>query len=398
MRRVLPLAAALGGWAIACQVFVTLEVTTEPTLVDAGADVVRPTNEVPRPMTACDETTFAPPSVAGGIGPTYDVALAYLEVDPSGKSLAGDAGVDLCPNVGFDLDQKRTCIDDTGQSTGSAQCPGDASGCAWGASCKNPNLKTNCDSPGGVDNSFGLVANATFLGAIPGVNPNDVLPTAALANGSRNVLMRIVGYDGEADDDDVKIQIFGSTGLATTTRALPDTGVDGGPIWDRRSRREWYIDPVTVHDGSRVPNVIADAYVHNYVLVGRAASFPMPLGATGVLSLEDVRIAGELRRSDDSWSIVKGRIGGHIRLRPLLATIYSLSIASAGQLRQICHSDFVDAIHQHACELADLSSDGGEGCDAISFGAAFAAVPAILGDKRAVSFANNPCDASVECP
>lgn len=276
----------------------------------------------------------------------------------------------------------------------------DVRSCPFGPSCINPGAEPVCDAPLGIDNALGQVANAAFLGSFSGLSAADVVPNAALTTGTSNVLLRIAGYNGEADDSRVEIQLFGSTGLAATTMALPDAARDGGEQpWDQRSRREWYIDPETLHDDTSIPKAVGDGYVTGHVLVASVAQFPLPLGTQTNIIVDGVTLTAELRRSTGGFSLVRGRIGGYVTVARVLQTVLSLTFAVGDQVKPICGSDFEPLARAKGCGLADLARENDAGrCDAVSFGAAFAAVPAIIGDKLARRGITVACDASTECP
>lgn len=404
MRRSAAVLAALAGPAAAtaaCQLVVTLEANVESAdpgdATAASLDVVPQSPKSPDP---CDRSTLGPRTLEGGTGPVIDLALGYIELDPSARTLENDAGVELCPAVGFDLDEKATCYDDAGARVSGHCASADLRACPSGPSCANPAAALVCDTPGGIDNALGQVANAAFLGGFVGLSAGEVTPNAALSAGTNNVLVRIAGYSGEADDDQVGVQFFGSTGLASSTFALPDAGLDASaPVWDQRSRREWYVDPSTVHADSLIPNAVGQGYVTGHVLVASVDQFPLPLGSNATVLVEGVQFSAELRSTGSGWSLVRGRIGGYVKIARVLRTLFSLTFATGNQVHPVCGSDFEAFARSKACSLADLARANDAGvCDALSFGATFVAVPAIIGDKLARSTITVPCDASVECP
>jgi hypothetical protein len=153
-----------------------------------------------------------PPSKVAASQADQELVFAAIDSDV-GDSSEGPNGAPRYKSMGYDLDH--TC---TGQGQGS--------------SCAKPDWETTAvplDSPQGRDNS----ANAVFYQASLFVPPDQRVFSdfkADLDSGSQTVLVRIRGYNGQANDDRVEVAVFAGT--------LWESVLAGGPppIWDGHDR------------------------------------------------------------------------------------------------------------------------------------------------------------------
>ena len=171
-----------------------------------------------KPGSDCAGSTTAPtcahrvppsrPSVKGS-GGTLDLvfAVSYAYYG-TGQSSVDDAGKPAYLGYGFDLDN--TC-------TGEGQGP----------SCLEPSWADadHTDGDQGIDNALGqAVAMELPVG-------QDGPTTETVAN----QIIRVRGYSGEADDDEVDVAVYVGFGLA------PRDGGGTGLLWDGKDR--WMILP-----------------------------------------------------------------------------------------------------------------------------------------------------------
>ncbi len=114
--------------------------------------------------------------------------------------------VDLDPShpIGLNLD-------------GVCTCPG-ASSCALPAKARS---MADCDNPQGVD----LVMNRAFAQF---QNLVCVPLAQSIAAGYSNILLRIAGYNGQADDDTLTVELYVSIG----TTPMDDAGTPTPPAYD----------------------------------------------------------------------------------------------------------------------------------------------------------------------
>lgn len=387
--------------ALACQILADVTLPDRPTPTtpaeDAASSDAGPSAN-PVPFACSEELLDAAPTNVGGGALTLDFVMSTVRYNTN-----EEAGARFCPYAGFDLDHKQTCAQPV------ATCPpGDAAACAWGPSCNNAlgDPKLQCDLPGGIDNAFQNIDRGIGL-LLTGTNQFDV--DGIFAHGLGNIVLRLSGYNGLPDDDDVGMGLFASSGLASTVEPLPDAaGPDGAPLpedrWDQRSLREWYVDPDSVSNPSGpppfVPKYFADsARVVHGVLVAHSALTPAPFALSLNSTMRDTTFTAEVRRLDDGqWILTRGRIGGRMRMLDLLQTLASTPYsAPTGGTQTLCASSSLPQAVQFLCGLADLGTPLGGDCNEFSIGLGFVAVPAIVGEIKSLPQRAPLCDASLRC-
>lgn len=425
------LALLAGSTLVACHLIAGLDAPSAAEApLEAGADADAGAPVLP---SACDDSTPPRParvSAAGNELPFFDLVLGYI------NSVArADAGRELCPVAGFNLDTVTTCQGpDGGRKVD--KCPVGGASCPWAPSCANANSaddETACDLPGGTDNALGKLLSPQTIALIPGANPDDADPYRLLRSGAANLLIRILGYNGDPDDDDVSAAFLGSTGLASTSQATVESGAASSPSlerWDGRSLREWYVDPNDLAESLEVFPVV-HGYVSNHVLVLQGATFPLPIFLGYRIALKEARLTGELRKlPNGAWEIVRGRIGGRISPTDLIKTLSSIPFGAKEGKGRVCNDqDLMLQLKSFVCQYADLpataetvldaaTSDGADAdadadvdasadadadasadagvqsCKMISVGAAFVAVPATRGTPWAQPSEAGPCPPS----
>jgi hypothetical protein len=294
-----------------------------------------------------------------------------------GTKTNDNAGRPRYQDIGLDLDH--TC-------TGEGEGP----------SCKEPPWANadHHDGVDGIDNSAGQWA----ADALPG-GPDSTTATATVAE----MMFRVHGYSGRADDDQVEVSLYVALGLAPRE----DGGV--GPFWDGYDR--WRILPemlVPPGDGG-TPSVDQpqfrddQAYVSGGVLVAKFDGALWPAGLdrapTWLTKVEQVVIAGHLARVGDTWELQNLVTGVRIRLPDALIAAARFPIA-LGADQYVCQLPTAyDGLRQQLCRYLDIASgpdSPSSVCDAASGGSLLQAKPALFGDVRPPSPATlPPCDPSV---
>jgi hypothetical protein len=386
-------APALGTFALACQSIVSLSSRPASDAAIAAPEVIG---------TVCGDpgAIHAPQTGSPEQAKPFTIVLGYGSFTPTPDP---DAGVELCPSAGYDLDDKSTCFDDAGNQHEPRDCTeADAVACSFGPSCNNPNWDSvakwgrTCDLPTGEDNAVGLAFRS--LGPlVPAIQLADVDLPKYLRSGQGNLMVTVSGYNEQADDPNVTLAILRSSGIVATGGRMPETEPDGAipmaePVaWDGNSVREWYVDPESYLVGG-IPREIVTGFVKDYVLVVRAGHMSLP--SSFQLEGETVTLTGELRKRTDGWALVRGRIGGRISTHAALQQMGILPIKHANDvLKPLCEDDFFSVLRSLLCKTADLGD--GE-CNYLSIGLGFVAVPGVVGPTRARSQVPEPCPTQVD--
>jgi hypothetical protein len=366
-----------------------------PVASDAGAD----TAPAPTP-TACDDSTLSPPAnaPAGGTLTPIDFVLGYVTVQ---EKPPPDAGVELCPVNGLDLDHRHTCYDDEGKRN-DGRCPDGGLDCSWGASCRSET--PSCDGPGGSDNSLAALTQSLSLvvqqpGALLDAN-------VTLRTGAGNMILRLGGYNEQPDDAEVELSVLLSSGLTTTMGQFDDAGGMHTPPtvqWDGRSLREWTVEPNSYRkDFPDAPRWTTHGYVHNHVLVteanpGEGLPLPIQLGELQT-PLKEAKLIAELRQVDGHWEMVRGRIAGRLTASDMLYLAANVQYVTGDGSTRVCDIfGFVASLKTLICPHADLPNEPGGACASMSFGAGFVAVPGVLGTRRPVPQILHGCDPVGDC-
>ncbi len=299
-------------------------------------------------------------------------------LDESGK-LNDEAWKD----IGFDLD---------GVCTGVDSCAGDDSP----PSCKPTVPQISIDGHDCRDNTFGRLEYTAAL--VPELSKkyglSDDAFNCALCVGDYNYLFKVSGYNGEPNDDQVRVDLYPSPGLE---RPLP---------WDC-TNPSWVDHPCFTPDnqftvsadsmsqpkpGPDLPEAkIFDdkAYVRDGYLV---VSFPddtyfwfpgyKALVVAYPLRLQKGIVAGKLTRGGDGvWRITDGIIGGRVRGTDIVQGFRDLGLCEADKKS---YDVMVDFVNKNLDVLADGRNDPNATCDSMSAGIAFKAQQVLAGKVATV--------------
>jgi hypothetical protein len=362
----------------ACQVLVPLDnkgASAEQTERNDGSATGLPdpcgAGTIPRPEKPSPNESALPDLV---------FAVNTLRFEPE---LPADAGSELCRVGGFNLDEKETCYENGAQHDPN-DCPGGSLDCAWSPACKNgSNRHDPCDEPGGIDNAIGK-GLSTLTNRLPFVPKYLFDPMYSLRTGQAGVILRLAGYNGALDDQYVSFIVLRSSGLENRAHSLLDAGADAadqtGAIWDGLSLRRWDIHPQSIARDDPP----STGWVTNGILRVKVDRLMIPLGGRG-FEVKDVTMTGELRQIDGAWQIIRGRVGGHISVADMLQAVALFPTRSGDKTIPLCAvaRGQMEQLKAALCEFADLPADGTQGaCEAVSVGARFTAVPALLGMVR----------------
>jgi hypothetical protein len=321
-----------------------------------------------------------PPNVTahGGTndGGTYDGGELDLVLPMHsvwyGTGSVDDAGNPRYESIGFDLDN--TC-------TGEGEGP----------SCAEPLWATGPHHDGfeGIDNAIAQVQWQ------PGTQDSDT----QTANGV-NIVLRVRGYSGETDDDQVEVSVYYSPGLSPRE----DGGLD--PLWGGQDR--WAVVPGSLQPAGpgstpsvdRPRHLDAHAYVSDGVLVARLEEALYPALFTGApVPSRDVVIAAALRRGANGlWQLQNGTYAFRLELKRVLYDLAWEPLGPGGAY-QLCQfpDNYVSQARGY-CAFADIAFDNNSPtapCDALSWAFGFDAIQARLGDPMEFSPPPLTCDPTV---
>ncbi|MBI5537269.1 MAG: hypothetical protein HY898_31395 [Deltaproteobacteria bacterium] len=267
--------------------------------------------------------------------------------------------------IGYDLDKTCTCLGE-------------------GNSCQPPANSTpqdQCDGPGGRDNrAAALIAASSMLGLSSATFDNDI------ADGEWSILVRVRGYNGLADDDQVSV-----AWLVPLNFMKP-------PVWDGTDA--WGINGSCLnHDGTGKPDLesplITDtlAYVTGGRLVASlkgGASLTLSTGMSIIIN--DAFLVAGLVQDGSKWSVQEGLLVGVWKTTDLLANLRYTTVGG----QPLCATNGIyKNIKDSVCQKRDILASGGAPtapCDAISLAFTFTAAPA----KIALAL-DNPAGAD-PCP
>jgi hypothetical protein len=300
------------------------------------------------------------------------------------------AGVLLAPGcalMGDDFGPKRPAAADAGAAAGRASCPtrwlehnqpqvldeglgdlvfaehgidlGDAADGGKNAAnigrdlaaprppCTNPTsgVTMNVD-PNAGSNAFGLASYAWGLSGTPASTfINQTANAGALA-----LLFRVVGYNGQPDDDDIELDLV--HGSASAPRW------DGDDLWSP-------VETFTQHTADAYyAKASARAQVRGGQIEVQLAEVP------GTPVLRDARLRATLRQFGTRWHLA-GVLTGVVRTRELLGF--------AGMLGLCIGTPMYAAYKQAYCLYADAELDADSVCDALTVAWTFEADSAQLG-------------------
>ncbi len=362
---------------------------------------------MPRP-----ENRPAPgPSSAKVLPPIY---LGVQSTRLGSLSETGQLDNNAWQDIGFDLD---------GVCTGVDTCQGDDTP----PSCKPTVPQISTDGRDCRDNTFGRLEYAAAL--VPELSKkyglNDDAFNCALCVGHYNYLFRVTNYNGEPNDDRVRVDLYPSPGL---DKPLPWDCRD--PTWKDRPcftpEQQFQVTPESMKEPRSGPD-LADAvlfddaaYVREGYLVVKfpenaLISFP---GFKALVVAYPIRIqrgivAGKINRDADGvWRITDGTIGGRVFGTDLVKGFRELGLCE----QDPNYSIMTDFINKNLDVLADGRNDSNATCDAMSLGIAFKAQQVVAGkvtvveplkecvlrgtavDDAGADAAGNPRDAAADAP
>jgi hypothetical protein len=273
------------------------------------------------------------------------------------------------PLFGFDLDDLCTCP---------------ARVACLGAQAGQP-----CDPPGsGIDNA--AAALFTLFSKSTGASMDESGLRLGLDRGRFSVVFRLSGWNGEADDPDVLLQV-----LAAFNGRPGKPNADGGVTFDGDD--VWTIDEESLASGNIPTAPIRKAYVRGGVLVAEASSMILKARIPTVnerwlllrVFVRDFHLTARITRQGGELKLTEGRIGG----RAPTADLFKLATYLGACPGTVPY----EAMKPVVCDARDLPTDPGKdgrdiACETISLGVAFEALPARVASATGRPADELPCD------
>jgi len=315
------------------------------------------------------------PSGADSAGSVGEFYLGFTRVRLGTTNREGNATDDAWEDFGLDLD---------GVCTNSSTCQGTSA-----VSCRAAVAALPYDGQLCRDNTFArlqpVVAKVPEIGERFGLS-EDVI-NCALWRGSYNTIVRITGYDGTADDAQVRVDFYASNGIQEPLAwNCPSSNFrEDYPRWP--VSRKWRISeadltrPVT-SEGSLPDSKVADA--HAYVKHGYlVAQIPddAEQGFLGdnapyrgfVFKSRGGQFIGNLVQAQDgTWEIHDGLTAGRLRKEDLGRAFREVGFCDAGE-SQSFYEEMLTYLDENADLLASGENDPQQPCDALSYGIGFEA-------------------------
>jgi len=340
---------------------------------------------------AVDESSSAPTSGSGGARDAPDTGAkspdgcvsAKWPAPPSGAEPGtdedpfvvavrsidfGEDSVTNGPTIGYDLDDRCSCIQD-------------------GQSCKLPSSAAAepCDGPGGIDNQLALLFIAASQFA-PSLSSEQ--QSLRAESGDGGLLLTIEGYNGELDDEELRVGLITSPGVDKD----PCYDADATPKWDGTDR--WAISATAVEEPAGTSATMCDstrltpkyvdpgAYVRDGVLVANLPSAEIVLSSKAnapTMILSAGFLTAVLTKIDGSWHLREGTLAARWRMSDIFAFIGTIDVDD----EPLCTNHLFYGLFKNAvCSSPDITAalaGPTTPCDAVSMGLGFTADPARLG-------------------
>lgn len=339
-----------------------------------------------------DERGAARPVAEADAAAPDPCVLQGLTPPPAGTGLGERGRLYFAMHVSqFVPEGRRLGIDLDGR------CTGLAGSARAGSSCVASGDASLDDEDAGVDNSFAKIfREAVYLqSASPSGDPIAESFNADIRMGRRTGVIALFGYNGEDDDDDVRVAIVDSPGIETTGCAEP-SDASTAPRWDGCDR--WtYPAGLLVVDGDVVQTT--QGYVNQRRLVVSAKDGVDFSAGEIRLPLRDAYLSARIDRVDGGLALTDALISG--RLVAAQAAEGIGRFLSDG-LPLCANQALFGEVKRLLCGARDLSASAaldntGAPCDAISMAVSFDALPIRLGGPRTPAASPDCADAGTSC-
>jgi hypothetical protein len=321
------------------------------------------------------------PSQGGTDLPPLAFAITRMRLGATDKQ--GQPNKDAWQDIGFDLD---------GMCTGSPTCDPTLTQ----NSCKPASIATPYDGDYCRDNTFGrlqvMAQDIKEIGGKYGLSEDAF--NCALCTGAYNFIFRISGYNGEANDDSVRVDLY------------PSPGLENPYPWDC-SQPDWTAHPCfrsddafTIEDDS-MPNPAPgpdlaeaklydpSAFVRDGYIVAQlpeSALFWFPgtnaLAVAFPITIKRGLVAGKIGKAQDgTWQITDGTIAGASTAQDIIHGFRLIGFCDADPNYQT----MVSFLTSNLDILSTGQNSPDTPCDALSLGIEFEAKQATVGKLAAVT-------------
>lgn len=255
-------------------------------------------------------------------------------------------------------------------------------------SCKpNGGAPQRCDDVGGADNA----AQAIFAEARSANLSFEKDTNESVTGGRRAVLIRVQGYNGQANDSEVRVGVLVSPGL------FDGSGKNVAPTLTKSD--QWAIDDKSAdeRDGVIIPRFTFAGYVVANELVVDALQISVPVSEVSTITLADAKLVATIEPAPGGGhTLGEARFAGRWSIAEATRVVGSVERSNGtGRLCEAtAQSSFADyslfqVLKARVCEAADLranpAEDGrGQSCNAISVAVGIRGAPASLGKLRPV--------------
>lgn len=329
--------------------------------------------------------TEADRPAAGSTEDLGPITFAISSMAMGSRDRAGLKTPGAWRGLGMDLD---------GMCTRSETCEGQEL-----APCKTAGAGVPEDGAYCRDNTFGKMEAEVVAGQSSELGLSNDGFNCALCNGDYNLVFRITGYNGQLDDDRIRIDIYPSGGI---DRELDWQCVSGDEVsWHQHDQECWWktnedftlspdgLAPQAAPPGG-IPNAVLydqSAYVREGYVVARLPAdalfwFPGSRAVTLAfpLKLQGGIVVGKLAKDEaGAWKILDGTVAGRARRSDLLDGFRQLGMCEDHPLWGLAQT----TLRMNMDLLASGAMDEEAECDAMSVGIGFEARQAKVSGKVA---------------
>ena len=363
---------SIGLAATRCSVYTTALLTDGTPAPDGGAGLGWWSGTGDQGCYSAKFPTSASRPAAQSAAPLAPIYLAIRSMRFGAEEVDGGVSTTAWKDIGFDLDDKCTSSD---------TCIGD--GGAPVVSCKSTGAGVPYDGDYCRDNTFGrLEVTASTIPELGGkYGLNDDAFNCALCVGDYNFVIKFSDYNGTAEDDHVRVDLY------------PSPGLDSPLPWNCQTG-EWKNHPcitpdqaLNIEDGHTPtggPDLgdsdISDpnAYVHEgYIVITLPTNtqFAFPGKRANVATaypvvFEEGIVTGHFSHAQDgTWALDDGIIAGRSSASAMITGLRQIGLCESDPNYTLINN-FLTA---NLDVLADGGSDPNATCDGLSFGIGFTA-------------------------